>query len=66
MKLDAGVSQDLGSVADQAKWLEEVGYDGVLTFETSHDPFLPLVLAAEHTSRVNIMTSIAVAFARIQ
>ncbi len=64
MKLDAGVGQDLGSVASQAKWLEEVGYDGVLTFETSHDPFLPLVLAAEHTSRVNIMTSIAVAFAR--
>ena len=34
------------------------------TAETSHDPFLPLVLAAEHTEHVDIGTSIAVAFAR--
>lgn len=64
MKLDAGLGQELGDVGRQAKALEEAGYDGVLTFETSHDPFLPLVLAAEHTSRVSLITSIAVAFAR--
>jgi probable F420-dependent oxidoreductase len=64
MKLDAGLGQDLNGIAAQAKSHEAAGYDGVMTFETSHDPFLPLVLAAEHTQRVNIITSIAVAFAR--
>ena len=34
------------------------------TAETSHDPFLPLVLAAEHTERIMLGTGIAVAFAR--
>jgi probable F420-dependent oxidoreductase len=44
--------------------LEEVGYDGAFSFEAKHDPFLPLVLAAEHTSRLRIGTAIAIAFAR--
>ena len=34
------------------------------TAETNHDPFLPLVLAAEHTESIELGTSIAVAFAR--
>ena len=32
--------------------------------ETSHDPFLPLILAAEHTERLDLATGIVVAFAR--
>lgn len=44
--------------------LEQAGYSGVISVETNHDPFLPLALAAEHTSRVDLMTGIAVAFAR--
>ena len=32
--------------------------------DVSHDPFLPLLLAAEHTERLELGTSIAVAFAR--
>ena len=32
--------------------------------ETSHDPFFPLLLAAERTSRMELGTGIAVAFAR--
>jgi probable F420-dependent oxidoreductase len=35
-----------------------------LTAETSHDPFFPLLLGAEHTSTLELGTSIAVAFAR--
>jgi probable F420-dependent oxidoreductase len=35
-----------------------------VSFETSNDPFLPLVLAAEHTERIDLMTAIAVAFSR--
>ena len=30
---------------------EDAGYDGVWTAETGHDPFFPLLLAAEHTER---------------
>ncbi len=44
--------------------LEEIGYDGAFTFEAKHDPFLPLVLAAEHTRRLRLGTAIAIAFAR--
>jgi probable F420-dependent oxidoreductase len=64
MKVDAGIGLDLDKAAAQAKELEEAGYSGIWTAETNHDPFLPLVLAAEHTQRVELGTSIAVAFAR--
>jgi probable F420-dependent oxidoreductase len=44
--------------------LEEIGYDGAFSFEAKHDPFLPLVLAAEHTHRLRLGTAIAIGFAR--
>jgi probable F420-dependent oxidoreductase len=44
--------------------LEEIGYDGAFSFEAKHDPFLPLAVAAEHTSRIQLGTAIAIAFAR--
>ncbi len=44
--------------------LEEIGYDGGFSFEAKHDPFLPLALAAEHTSTLRLGTAIAIAFAR--
>jgi probable F420-dependent oxidoreductase len=58
------MSTDLDAVARGARALEDLGYDGVLSAEITHDPFLPLVVAAEHTERVDLGTSIAVAFAR--
>ena len=30
--------------------LEEIGYDGVFSFEAKHDPFVALAVAAEHTT----------------
>ncbi len=44
--------------------LEAIGYDGAFSFEAKLDPFLPLVLAAEHTSTLRLGTAIAIAFAR--
>lgn len=44
--------------------LEAIGYDGAFSFEAKHDPFLPLVLAAENTQRLRLGTAIAIAFAR--
>ena len=68
MKVDGGLSASLthhlSGFADMARDLEEAGYDGVWTAETSHDPFLPLLLGAEATDRVELGTGIAVAFAR--
>lgn len=64
MKVDGGLSSDLTKVPGAAKELEAAGYSGAWTAETSHDPFFPLLLGAEHTSTLEIGTSIAVAFAR--
>lgn len=65
MKVDGGLEHsDLRDVAKGARDQEASGYDGIWTAETSHDPFFPLVLASEHTERVQLGTSIAVAFAR--
>jgi probable F420-dependent oxidoreductase len=44
--------------------MEAAGVAGLWTAETSHDPFLPLAIAAEHTERIGLGTAIAVAFAR--
>jgi probable F420-dependent oxidoreductase len=64
LKIDGGIPNRLERAADAAAALERDGCDGGWTAETSHDPFLPLLLAAEHTSRLELGTNIAVAFAR--
>jgi probable F420-dependent oxidoreductase len=64
LKVDGAVSSQLSDVAGAATKLERRGYDCCWTAEISHDPFLPLVLAAEHTTSIELGTSIAVAFAR--
>ncbi|MBI3213086.1 MAG: LLM class F420-dependent oxidoreductase [Mycobacterium sp.] len=64
LKIDRGVPSQLERVPAVARELEESGYDGCWTGEINHDPFLPMLLAAEHTSRIELGTSIAVAFAR--
>ena len=64
MKVLGGLMGDLAAVPERARQIEAKGYDGAVSAEVSSDPFLPLLLAAEHTERVELMTSIAVAFAR--
>ena len=65
MKLDFNVAiDDLRDVPALARDAEALGFDGLWTAETKHDPFLPLALAAEHTRRVSLGTAIAVAFPR--
>lgn len=64
MKLDTGLGTGLEGAGAAARAAEEAGYDGVWSAETAHDPFLPLAVAAEHTERVQLGTSIAVAFPR--
>lgn len=66
MRVDANIDFDtsLEGIPTIARAAEEIGFAGIWTAETRHDPFLPLALAAEHTSRVELGTAVAVAFAR--
>ena len=64
MKIDGGISLNLKNAGTSARSLEDAGYSGGWTAETAHDPFFPLLLAAEHTTNLELGTSIAVAFAR--
>ena len=64
MKVDTILPTDLSHVPQAARRAEELGYDGVLTPETGHDPFLAHVLAAEHTERLELSTAVAIAFPR--
>ncbi len=65
MKIDVGVLvPNLLEMPAIARSAEDIGFDALWTSETQHEPFLPLALAAEHTRRIELGTSIAVAFAR--
>ena len=65
MKLDAGLlAPDLKSVPAFARAVEEAGYAGLWSFETQHEAFLPLAVAATVTKKIDLGTSIAVAFPR--
>ncbi len=64
MRVDGGIGFDPTAVVESAQLAERVGYDGIWSAETSHDPFLPLALAARATQRIELGTGIAVAFAR--
>lgn len=44
--------------------IEAAGYDAAFSFESSHDPFIPLALAAGATSSIRLGTAVAIGFAR--
>ncbi|HEY5154553.1 MAG TPA: LLM class F420-dependent oxidoreductase [Acidimicrobiales bacterium] len=64
MKVDGGIGLGLADIATTVADSEAAGYDGLWSVETAHDPFFPLLLAAEHSTTVELGTGIAVAFAR--
>ena len=64
MKIDIICNGELATAADAGRSAEEGGYDAALFPEIAHDPFLPVALAAQATERVELITGIAVAFAR--
>ena len=64
MKVDVGIGHQLAKVPETVRKMEAAGYDGIRTAEMNHDPFFPLLLAAEHSEKLELATSIAVAFAR--
>ncbi len=65
MKIDITLlTHSLEKMPAYVKAAEALGFDGIWTAETSADPFLPLILAAEHSQRPNLGTAIAVTFPR--
>ncbi len=65
MKLDSGgYTKTVSQAADAIVAAEAAGYDGAWVAETQLDPFLALAVAADRTSRIELITGIAVAFAR--
>jgi len=63
VKVDGNIG-DVSAAAETAADLESIGFDAATAAEVNQDPFLPLVLAADTTSTIELSTSIAVAFAR--
>jgi len=65
MKVMTSISgHGLEKTGSVARLVEEAGFSGVTTQENRHDAFLPLAVAATQTSRVQLRTSISIAFAR--
>ncbi|MEX2326311.1 MAG: LLM class flavin-dependent oxidoreductase, partial [Pseudomonadales bacterium] len=64
MKVDGHLTPDWHKIPDHVRKMESEGYDAVGTAEMNHDPFFPLLLAAEHSESIGLHTGIAVAFAR--
>jgi probable F420-dependent oxidoreductase len=65
MKFDTWLlGHDLRQMPELSQQIEAMGFAGMWTAEAGKDPFFPLLLAAEHTERVALGTSIATAFPR--
>jgi probable F420-dependent oxidoreductase len=63
--LDAALPPaSLQSVPSIAREAEAFGFNTLWSTETTHNPFLPGALVAEHTQRLNYGTAVAVSFAR--
>ena len=63
MKIDMVLSADLDAVADEARQLHAMGFDGVYTQEANSDVTFPLLLAAQ-AAPIDIYTNVAIAFPR--
>ena len=65
MKVDAELAvASPGEAATLAGKAEEYGFDCLWVNETKHDPFVQIALAAGSTGRIELGTSIALAFTR--
>ena len=55
---------DLRLVPEAARQAEAQGYDGIISMENQHEPFLALAVAGAATERIELHTGVAIAFAR--
>lgn len=66
MKVYAGMDPriSLHDAVTHAQRVEALGYDGLHVAETVHDALALALLCAEHTKRITVRTSVALAFTR--
>src|SRR6059036_1176752 len=67
MKLDAALAVDaahMRDVAAIARAADAIGFAGLWSVETKHNGFFPLLIAAEHSRRIELGTAVAIAFPR--
>ncbi|XOV87838.1 MAG: TIGR03617 family F420-dependent LLM class oxidoreductase [Pseudomonadota bacterium] len=64
MKLGTGVGGWLSGVAATAQRAEAAGYDYISCGELSHDSILTMTVAAGATERIDLQTSVTIAFPR--
>jgi probable F420-dependent oxidoreductase len=68
-KVDPGlrapeVALDIRDVYEQARRVQDLGFDGLVVEETKDDPYQVLALAAQSTTSLRIGTAVAIAFPR--
>ena len=55
---------DIKKIGEQAKLVESLGYDALMTEETKDDPFVIMALAAQATTTLKVGTAVTIAFPR--
>lgn len=68
-KTDPGLREpdetfDITLASEKAALIESIGFDGMVSTETKDDSFIMTALAANATTKLEIATSVAIAFAR--
>ncbi|MFT7646242.1 MAG: putative F420-dependent oxidoreductase [Candidatus Poriferisodalaceae bacterium] len=56
--------KDLRAIPDVIAGIEADGYDGVVTLENRHEPFMALAVAALNSTRLKLATGVAISFPR--
>ena len=65
MKFDAVLPPNsLTQIPELARSAENIGFDGLWSTETQHDPFLPMALIADNTQQIQMGTAVAIGLAR--
>ncbi len=64
MKIGTGIGGVLENIPEAVRRAEELGYDFVSCGELSHDSILTMCLAAANSERVELQTSVTIAFPR--
>ncbi len=55
---------DIARIPEAVRHIESIGFDGIVSPEINRDPFFPLLVAAEHSTRLQLSTGVAIAFPR--
>jgi probable F420-dependent oxidoreductase len=64
VQVDFSSDAVLGDAAAAARGAEQAGFDGIWFGETAHDPFVSIAMTAPVTTRLELGTGVAIAFAR--